>query len=95
MFETDKTILGNRTNFEIDLNNKEKLVYNYEIKKRIVEIFVYGRVYAIRKEDAKALHIKDLKSYNKNLYIISKNFLDKFLASNLDIEVKYIKDSKD
>ena len=96
MFETDKTILGNRTNFEIDLNNKEKLVYNYEIKKRLVEIFVYNDVYAMKKEDAKSLNIsKGLKSYSKDLYIIDKLFLDEFISSNLDIEVKFIKDSKD
>lgn len=96
MFETDKTILGNRTSFDIDFNNKERLVYNYEVKKRLIEIFVYNNTYTIKKEDAKSLNVsKGLKSYDKNLYIVDESFLDKFISSNLDIEVKFIKDSKD
>lgn len=90
MFETDKTILGDRTNFEIDLNNKERLVYNYEIKKRLLEVFKINDILMIKKEDYHSLNIKEkLKPYDKEFLIIDKNILDNLINSK-DLDIKYI-----
>ena len=90
MFETDKTIMGSRTNFEIDINGKEKLVYNYEVKKRLLEVFVYGKTYTIKKEDAKSLKLENLKKYDEDLVIVNKSFL-KEKENDSDFEIRYIK----
>ncbi len=90
MFETDKTIMGSRTNFEIDINSKEKLVYNYEVKKRLLEVFIYGNTYTIKKEDALSLKLENLKEYDKDLVIVSKSFL-KEKDNDSNFEIRYIK----
>ena len=90
MFETDKTIMGSRTNLEIDINNKEKLVYNYEVKKRLLEVFVYGNTYTIKKEDALSLKLENLNEYNESLVVIDKSFL-KEKENDSNFEIRYIK----
>ena len=90
MFETDKTIMGSRTNFDIDINSKEKLVYNYEMKKRLLKVFVYDKVFAMTKEDAESFELKGLKEFNEDLVIVNKSFL-KTIENDIDIEIQYIK----
>lgn len=88
----DKTIMGSNTSFEIDLDGKEKLIYNYEIKKRVLNIYIYNDNYLISEDDKYVLKSSyDIIKINNKKYIkLSKSELNS-LKNNIDIEIKYIK----
>ena len=86
----DKTIMGSNTSFEISLEGKEKLIYNYELRKKVIYVYLYKDMYLV-KENESLLKSNDIISISDIKYInLSKEELN-VLKNNYSIEIKYIK----
>ena len=82
--------MGSNTSFEISLEGKEKLIYNYELRKKVIYVYLYKDMYLV-KENESLLKSNDIISISDIKYIkLSKEELN-VLKNNYSIEIKYIK----
>ena len=96
MFEQDKTILGQKAQFDLSIDSKEKDLNNYEIDLYVLKVYKDNNLLFITEEDfdrflsSFAKEIKDT-IYGK-LVKIEKEMINYIIKNNSNIVIEYVND---
>lgn len=84
--------MGSNTSFEVDLSGREKIIYNYELKRKRLNIYLYKNMHLVSEKDKSILKFSNkIVTINKKVYIEVLSDELNCLKNDLSIEIKYIK----
>ena len=96
MFEQDKTILGQKAQFDLSIDSKEKDLNNYEIDLYVLKIYKDHNLLFITEEDFDRFLSSFAKEINDTIYgklvKIKKEMINYIIKNNSNIVIEYVND---
>ena len=96
MFEQDKTILGQKAQFDLSIDSKEKDLNNYEIDLYVLKVYKDNNLLFITEEDFDRFLSSFAKEINDTIYgklvRIEKEMINYIIKNNSNIVIEYVND---
>ena len=96
MFEQDKTILGQKAQFDLSIDSKEKDLNNYEIDLYVLKVYKDNDLFFITEEDFDRFLSSFAKEINDTIYgklvRIEKEMINYIIKNNSNIVIEYVND---
>ena len=96
MFEQDKTILGQKAQFDLSIDSKEKDLNNYEIDLYVLKVYKDNNLLFITEEDFDRFLSSFAKEINDTIYgklvKIKKEMINYIIKNNSNIVIEYVND---
>ena len=92
----DKTILGQKAQFDLSIDSKEKDLNNYEIDLYVLKVYKDNDLFFITEEDFDRFLSSFAKEINDTIYgilvKIEKEMINYIIKNNSNIVIEYVND---